>query len=101
MITEDDMKKFNKKFASKKSYQELKKELDWTNQDIANLAAMMIKGFDELNRKFDIMQNQLDAFVLKIDRDEQERVMIGNGLSRHETWITHIAAKTNITLPES
>lgn len=106
--TKEDLEKMKKVFATK---EDLKKLEVSTKEDIEQLALMTSRSFQAHERRFDQMEKKfdekfdrlfshIDGFLVRLERLDQEHLMIGHQLSRHDKWINHLADTQHIALPQ-
>ena len=63
----------------------------------------MVMRFDEaaadrdaIRKDIDSIRNMLDTFLEKVDTDDQERLIIGHQVSRHQEWIEEAGKKIGL-----
>lgn len=89
MITDADVTKLKKAFATKD-------EISDVREDIADLKVEV----GELKDRFDTFEVKLDRIVAGLDEERMENAAGAAHLARHDRHIAALAAKSHCTLPD-
>lgn len=93
MITDKDVEKLKKTFATREDFADLRIEVGDLKDEVNELRVKMYEGFDSLHTKMDRFLGKVEG----IELDSQAGAQI---LYRHSIQIRALADGTGITLPE-
>ena len=97
MITDSDIKKLSKTFATKK---ELKEEIGSLRIELKQDIAELKKDNREMGGKIDQILTIVENFTKPINKLETEYSAMSAQLDRHETWIKKSSPKIGVKFEE-
>lgn len=107
MITDTDITKLKKTFATKEDIVDVRDELKNVRDELKEDIADVYVELGELHDKFDTLAGKFDSFEVKLDKIvgglEDERLENAAGavhLARHDRQIATLALATNVALPD-
>jgi hypothetical protein len=70
----------------------------YMQENFAQVRAEMNTEFTKVREDIDLLYRLVDADLKQRETDEQERLIMGHQLTRHEQWFDQLAKKTKTRL---